>query len=117
MVPDMFQVPISAPTASKMKIGVVIDESALRAAFAISSQEYPFLRRIRATTMALRINATCTGPSRASCPNKRTAPTIRTTSATDGMMASAYDGSLTLLRIGDALSMMWTFGQLAPEPL
>jgi hypothetical protein len=69
MVPDMFQAPISAPTLSRIKTGVVMEASAFFPDLAMSSQECPFFRRIRATTMEQRINATCMGPSIASVPN------------------------------------------------
>src|SRR5215468_8461038 len=96
IVPDMFQVPINAPILSKIKIGLTMEASAALPDWTISSHECPFLRMMRLVTMALKISATCIGPSVASDLNKKTAPAIRTMSVTTGMMASAYDGSLAL---------------------
>ena len=74
MVPDMFQVPIRAPTPNKIKNGVETEASADPLDLEISSHVCPFLRRIRATTMVLKINATCMGPSAADTTS--TAPSI-----------------------------------------
>ena len=99
IVPDIFQVPINAPMPNKIKNGVVTDPIAVCADLEMSSQGCPFLRMITATTMSQKINATCTGPSRAFSPNIKTAPAIRTMRVTAGMIASAYDGSLILLGV------------------
>ena len=70
MVPDRFQVPISAPTASKMNIAVTIEDSPRRPDSAISSQLCPFRRMTTAVTMQHTTSAVWSGPSSASRPNR-----------------------------------------------
>ncbi|SKX73353.1 Uncharacterised protein [Mycobacteroides abscessus subsp. abscessus] len=92
MVPDRFQVPINAPTASRMNSADVIDESAPRLASSTSSHRYPFLNRIRVTIAQHSMSATWSGPSSASSPKSASDPAISTASAMMGISASARLG-------------------------
>ena len=70
IVPDMFQVPISAPTASRMKMALTMEDRPLRPASAISSQVWPFRRMTKPVTIEQITSATWSGPSRALSPNR-----------------------------------------------
>ena len=95
-MPAIFQAPINAAYSCKMKIGLAMDERALCEHLTMDSQECPFLRMRNDATMALRISATCIGPSTEAAPNRKTDPARRAMRVTNGTIASAYDGSLTL---------------------
>ena len=92
MVPAIFQVPISAPTASKIKIAPLTEARALPSAALTADQGLPFLRATIAATMALRMSATCTGPSIAPSPNSITEPPINPINTTRGIIASSHEG-------------------------
>jgi hypothetical protein len=88
----MFQVPISAPTASRMKMALIADETPSTMASATCSTLYPFLKAIRLAKAALRSRATCKGPSVAATPNRAMVRAIRPMSTTMGSSASSSDG-------------------------
>jgi hypothetical protein len=117
MVPDMFHVPMSAPTLNKMKKGVATEASAVPPHLETASQGCPFLRTTSAVTAQLRSNATCTGPSVEATPNRKTPPATRTKSVATGMMASAYDGSGMLLTVTDSSSTTLSSGRVVPARL
>ena len=94
MVPDMFQVPINAPTPNRMKMAVVTEAMPWLAASATASQRWPFFSTTAAVTIEVSSNATCNGPLVASMPNSEREAAINTTSVTSGSNASKYDGSL-----------------------
>ena len=70
MVPDMFQVPISEPTASRMKIAPIAEATLSTAAFVMSVTALPFLNPTNPATTAERNIVTCTGPPMESPPYK-----------------------------------------------
>src|SRR4029077_8249254 len=105
----MFQAPISTPTASKMKIGLAMEESAVCEDLTMDSQGCPFLRMTKEATMTLRINATCIGPSTAEDPNRETDPAISTMRVISGTIASIYDGSLVLFDVIDRSAISFVF--------
>src|SRR3954454_12336758 len=65
----MFQVPISAPTASRMNTALSAELTPLTAASRTVAPRCPFLNAIRAANAALSSRATCSGPSVADVPN------------------------------------------------
>ncbi|MES5813296.1 hypothetical protein ABKA19_00375 [Pseudoxanthomonas sp. Soil82] len=84
----MFQVPISAPTASRMKIAPTTVARPFCPDCAIASQGWPFLRMTAIADIEARIIATCIGPSTAAMPNSATEVPTSTTSTTSGSAAS-----------------------------
>src|SRR5438093_5217431 len=64
----MFHVPISAPTASRMKIAPTAVVTPPTAASATEATVYPFLNAIKLAKAALRNRAICNGPSVAPTP-------------------------------------------------
>ena len=70
MVPAMFQVPMSAPTARRMKIAPTAEVTPPTAASATPATVYPFLNAIRLANAALSSSATWRGPLVASIPNR-----------------------------------------------
>ena len=75
-MPDKVQAPISAPTASRMTIGVMTDEAALCSALTISSHACPFFRMIMEVITEQNISAICSELSIALVPNRKTEPPI-----------------------------------------
>ena len=69
MVPAMFHVPISAPTARRMKIAPIAEVTPPMAASRSLAAVYPFLNATSPATIALVSSATCSGPFAASMPN------------------------------------------------
>ena len=93
MVPAMFQVPISAPTASRMKIAPMADVTPPTAASATPATVYPFLNAIRLANAALRSSATWSGPLVASIPNRAMVSASSPISTTIGSTASSMLGA------------------------
>src|SRR4029079_13801360 len=93
MVPAMFQVPMSAPTARRMKIAPIADVTPPTAASATPATEYPFLNAIKLANAALRSSATWSGPLVASIPNRAMVSARSAISTTIGMRASSIVGA------------------------
>ncbi len=89
----MFQAPMSAPTASRMKTALMAEVMPPTAASRILAVLWPFLNATRAATMALVKSATWSGPPVASVPNRAMVRAMRKISATTGMSASSRLGS------------------------
>src|SRR5207244_4342935 len=68
MVPDRFQAPIRAPTASRMNTAPSADVTPPITASRTEASVYPFLNATRPAKTALTISAICSGPSAASVP-------------------------------------------------
>jgi hypothetical protein len=90
----MFQVPISAPTASRMKIAPTAEVTPPTAASATAATECAFLNAIRLAKAALSIRATCSGPFVASIPKKMIVRASSAISTTIGRMESSMLGGL-----------------------
>src|SRR6185369_17652005 len=84
----MFQVPMSAPTASRMNSAAMPEATPPIAASRTWATVWPFLNAIRPATDAARRSATCSGPAVASTPNVITVRAISAMSAISGMTAS-----------------------------
>src|SRR5918994_2438693 len=93
MVPAMFQVPISAPTARRMKIAPIADETPPTAASRSVAAVYPFLSATSAAKAALVSSATWSGPSAASRPKSAMVSVSSPTSTTTGASASRKLGA------------------------
>ena len=100
MVPAMFQVPIRAPTASRMKMALIADETPSTMASATSSTLYPFLKAMRLAKAALSSSATCKGPSVAPTPNRAMVRAISPMRTTMGRSASSSVGGRGATRRG-----------------
>ena len=96
----MFQVPIRAPTASRMKTALIAEVMPPTAASRTLAVEWPFLNATRAATTALVKSATWSGPPVASVPNRAMVSAMRKISATTGMSASSRLGSRGVLGRG-----------------
>ncbi len=92
MVPAMFHVPISAPTASRMKIAPIAEVTPPMAASRSAAAVWPFLNATSPATIALVSNATCSGPLAASIPNSTIVSVSSAISTSTGMSASRNDG-------------------------
>ena len=90
----MFQVPIRAPTASRMKIAPIAVETPPTAASAIAAAVYPFLNAIRLANAALKSSATCKGPSVALTPKSQIVTAMSAIRTTTGSTASSRVGGL-----------------------
>ncbi|MNE59250.1 hypothetical protein D3C80_1543350 [compost metagenome] len=88
MVPDMFQVPINAPTENRIKMAPEMVAMPLRPDSETSSQLWPFFRMTIAVIMVLRMMATCRGPLTASRPNRATEDPTSKINVTIGSRAS-----------------------------
>ena len=89
----MFHVPIRAPTASRMKIAPIADETPPIMASRSATEVCPFFIAIRPANTALAKRATCSGPRVASVP-KRTIVSVKSPISTmTGAIESANDGS------------------------
>jgi hypothetical protein len=101
---DMFHTPMSAPTARRTKIALVIDASAPCPGFWTSSHLWPFFRAMSAATMQHSTSATWMGPSSASKPNRESEAAMSTARVASGVIASAREGftrgRLTCRRVG-----------------
>src|SRR3954467_11107528 len=93
MVPAMFQVPIRAPTASRMKTAPMAAVTPPTAASATAATVCPFLKATRLAKAALRSNATWSGPSVALTPNSEMVSASRPISTPLGSSASTMLGS------------------------
>src|SRR4051794_29656022 len=92
IVPAMFQVPISAPIASSMKIGAMAVVTPPIAASATAAIWKPFFNAIKAAKAALNSRATCNGPFMASAPNRMMVVASSVTKTTTGSTASSIVG-------------------------
>ena len=88
----MFQVPISAPTASRMKIAPIADVTPPTAASATAATEWRFLNAIRLANAALSISATWSGPLVASMPKRMIVTASSPIRTTIGRIASSMLG-------------------------
>ena len=90
----MFQVPISAPTASRMKIAPIAVVTPPIAASAIAADVKPFFSATRLANAAARSSATCRGPSVALTPKSAIVSAISPIRTTTGAIASSRLGGL-----------------------
>src|SRR3954470_3741444 len=93
MVPAMFQVPIRAPTANRMKTAPMAAVTPPTAASATAATVCPFLKAMRLAKAALSSSATWSGPSVALTPNSEMVSASRPISTTIGSSASRRLGS------------------------
>ena len=92
MVPAMFQVPMSPPTASRMKIAPTAEVTPPMAASATAATVNRFLNAMRLANAALRNSATCSGPLVASAPNRAIVVLTSPMRTTIGRTASSMVG-------------------------
>jgi len=94
MVPAMFQVPMSPPTASRMKIAPTAEVTPPTAATATATAATVnrFLKAMRLANAALRNSATCSGPLVASAPNRAIVVLTSPMRTTIGRTASSMVG-------------------------
>ena len=94
MVPERFQAPIKAPTASRMNTAPRAVVTPPIAASRTDATVYPFLKATRPAKTALVRSAIWSGPFAASTPNSTIVSAIRTVSTTTGAIASRSVGTL-----------------------
>ena len=96
----MFQAPMRAPTASRMKTALMAEVMPPTAASRTLAVEWPFLNATSAATTALVKSATWSGPPVASVPNRAMVSAMRKMSAMTGISASSRLGSRGVLGPG-----------------
>src|SRR3954451_259217 len=104
IVPAMFQVPISAPTASRMKMAPTAEVTPPTAASATPATVKPFLKAIRLANAALSSSATCSGPSVAPMPKSTIVVASSEIRTTMGSSASSSVGARGAPATGDPSS-------------
>ena len=97
MVPDMDQVPMSAPTERRISIAPMATETPSVTASLISDHGCPIQRPMRAATILAKRRATWFAPSEDTSPKRKMERASKPTSITTGRAASKRVGGRTLL--------------------